>query len=432
MQAFLRRPAVRNLTALAGIQGGNALIPLLIVPFSLSMVGATVYAKVAIAEALSAFALAAVLFSFDVDGVARVAKLGRDADNAALAHVVSAVISARLVVFAVVAPMFLLGYWLAGGRDGVVFLALWLLVPLGHVFHSYWFYQATEHNAPAALITLASRVATVAIVVLFVRNPKDAMIIPLAIGAPFLLGGLFSTIYIVRSLAAPLRWVGFGTVFADLRRGKEIFAGNVAVALYREANVVILGIVGVPAASISTYALVEKSVKMFQACTRPLNQLFFPKVVKALADKSAPDPSAAGLIARYTWPQIAAVSALIAGVVAAYAVGSVALPALRELIELPDLKIMAAIMAPSMLLGLANFMYGTAGLNTLNSRGYYFLAILATGVFSVGSCFGLTGRFGAIGAAICFLLAEAALLVLVLARYTGKRFILGNPNNQAR
>ena len=413
---FLRRPGLHNLGALTVIQASNALVPLLIVPYALATVGTGAYAEIAITEAISALVLAAVLFSFEVDGVARITRLGRQAEPAKLGAVVSEVLAARLLLFAIVGPLAIAIYWLAGGR-ATGLLALWLLVPLGHIFHAYWFYQATERNIPPAAITLLSRVLTLAIIFGFVRGPGDAALIPLAIGGPFVAAGLCSTLYIIAGLRIPVGTVRFATILAGLRTGKEVFAGNVAVSFYREMNVVILGIVGVPAAGISTYALVEKSIKMLQAVTRPLNQLFFPKVLHALSDKAVPGREVARLILRYTLPQLGAVLGMMVLIPLGYGAAATVLPRVRALVELPDVATMAAIMAPAMLLGIANFMFGTAGLNALGQRHYLFLAIVATGLASVATCFVLGAAFGAIGAALCFVLAEAMLFALVLRRY---------------
>lgn len=416
MGILLSRTGLRNLVALIGIQGSNALVPLIIVPFALAMIGTEAYAQVAITEALSSLALAMVLFSFDVDGVARIAKLEKPARPEALGEALSAVVAARLLLFVVVSPLLLAGYLLSGGQNADL-LALWLLVPLGQVFHSYWFYQAIEDNVVPAAITLLSRGITIATVVLFVRDASDAAWIPLAVGGPFAIGGMISLLYLRFGMRIPVRRVNFPTIASDLLNGKEIFAGNVAVTLYREMNVVILGVVGVPAAGVATYALVEKSIKMLQACTRPLNQLFFPKVLRDLRNASSPDRRAIRQISRYTLPQAAVIVAMMVSLPILYLLASALFPTLKELAALPDVVLMASIMAPAMLLGLANFMFGTAGLNTLDQRGYYFRAILLTGVLSVGICFLLAWRFGAVGAAWCFLFSEGLLFVLVFARY---------------
>lgn len=401
---------------MAGIQGSNAFVPLLIVPYGLSVVGFTTYAQLAITEAISTLALAVVLFSFDIEGVARVTRMGPEKPQEALGDILSQILSARLLLFATIAPLILFVFWVANGGD-VLFMALWLLVPLGQIFHAYWFYQAIEDNIVPAAITFLSRVVTVGMVLGFVHGPEDAALIPLAIGGPFVVGGILSTIHIVRHFGLSLRWVGLRPILADLWHGKEIFAGNLSVSLYREMNVVVMGIVGVPAAGISAYALLEKTIKMIQACTRPLNQLFFPKVLRALSSETRPTLGNARVVARYTWPQLALVLALIVSLPGAYWAASIAFPRLLEFTALPHLEIMAAIMAPAILLGIMNFMFGSAGLNVLNQRPYFFVSILITGLVNIALCFALSWVFGTIGAAICFVLAEALLFTLVLARY---------------
>ena len=408
-----------NLFALICIQASNALIPLLIVPFALTMVGAAKYAQIAVTEALSIFALAVVLYSFDVDGVARVARLGSKPQSHELGTALSSITMARLFLFFLIAPTLLLLYWLVEG-ESIELLALWLLIPFGHIFHSYWLYQAIENNVPAAIITFLSRVLTLFLVVVFLRGPEDAILVPLAVGAPFALGGIISFLYLVTVLRIPLHPVTVSTVRSDLQHGKAIFAGNTAVTLYREMNVVILAMVGVSATGVAGYALAEKTIKMVQACSRPLNQFFFPKVLRALAHERAPNRTVARRIGNFTAVQALVVTGLIIFMPIGYYGASLVFPSLRFLTELPNIELMLAIMAPAMVLGVANFMFGTAGLNALQQRVYYFKAILVTAVVSVACCFAMGFMLGAVGAALSFLLAELLLLLLILNRYRGR------------
>ena len=415
VRAFLKRPGLRNLAALTVIQGSNALVPLLILPVALSTIGTGAYAQVAIAEAVSTLALAAVIYSFDIDAVARLAQ-GPAHDRGFQGEVFSQVLITRLLIFLITAPLLLVLFVLAGGT-GALLLVLWLLVPLGYIFHSYWFYQASEANVPAAAFTILPRVATLAIVFALVDDSQDAALIPLAIGGPFVVSGILSTCYIVLVRGIPLRPVTRAEITSGLKRGKEVFAGNVGVSLYREMNVLVLGIVGAPPAGISTYALVEKSVKMLQAAARPLNQLYFPKILRCLTGSGGPDREAARLIGRYTFPQLGVALALILAAFLAYVTAVEMVPRLRPLSELPDLGPMAVIMAPAMLFGIGNFMFGTAGLNALGQRGYLFLAIVATGVVSIAMSLAFSLTLGAIGASLCFVFAEAMLFCLIILRY---------------
>lgn len=412
----LVRTDARNLIALAGIQGGNALVPLLIVPLALARIGPTEYAVVATTEAVMALVLAAVLFSFEVDGVARLAALPDRTDRAALGALLSEILAARTLMFLLAAPAVLLIYWLVGG-GGLAVLAAWLLVPLGSILHSYWFYQGTEDNMPAAAITLACRIVTVIMAFMLLRGPDDGVWVPLSIGAPFVLAGLASVAYLVHHHRLRLGWPGLAAVLGALRRGKEIFGGNLAVTLYRDLNVLILGLAGAAAPAIAAYSLVEKWTKMIQAATRPLNQMFFPKVLRALGAGQHPGPDSARTILHHTLPQLLAIGALLVALALAGLAALRLWPQLGTVMDLPQLVLLAAIMLPVTVIGMANFMFGTAGLNYLGGHRYLMGAIVVTGLSNLAICYTLSVLFGAVGAAASFLGAEVLLLALIGWRY---------------
>ncbi|WP_213979733.1 oligosaccharide flippase family protein [Sphingomonas sp. dw_22] len=405
-----------NLTALTCLQASNAVIPLLIVPFSIARLGTVSYANVAIAEAISMIAVAIVLYSFEVDGVSRISGFQPHSHREALSKVLSAVLTTRLILFVGIATI-LLVVTFAFTSLPVVLLACWLLVPLGQVFHSYWFYQGIEFNIPPAILTLTARLLSLVLVLLFVHSPQDSILVPLAIGGPFAIAGIASTLYKVYALGLRLRWVRLRIVFDYLTHGHRIFVGTAAVMLYREVNVLLMGMVGVPAGAISSYSLAEKSIKMIQAITRPLNQIAFPKVLRALRGYDSPGRDTAVIILRYTLPQIAVVTIVVITLLLSFNQLAPRIDALRRFQELPGIGIIFAIVAPAPVFGLANFMFGSAGLNFLGDQRYYLRAILTAGTASAIGCLLLAHLYGAIGAAICFCGAELLLLAIVIVRY---------------
>lgn len=405
-----------NLTSLLAIQVGNALVPLLIVPFVILRVGAETYAEIAVTEAVSFLSLAIVLYSFEVDGAAKVSMAGPEGRTSELSRIYSEVIFSRLILFLVSSPIILTAYWLAGGQR-LDLLALWLTVPLSFVFMSYWFYQGVEWNFPAAVLTLASRVLTLVAALILIDGPEDAVWVPAVIGLPILMAGFISTVFLIKSFHLKLQPLSAQAFLKCLKDGKEIFASNVSVTLYRDFNVMFLKIAGVSAPGIATYSLIEKLVKMLQAGMRPASQLFFPKVVRRLEGHAGPTLEVARDIFRFTWPQLLlAVTAVLGVSAAVWVVGKYHVQ-VRELLELPNVLPVAALMLPAIVFGIANFMLGTAGLNYLGRRSYFFAAVLATGVCAATTCIFLATQFGVIGGAASFLGAEVLLLILILTAY---------------
>lgn len=419
MPVGLKRNAA-NLVALTAVQASNALIPVLIFPYALLILGAEGYSQVVLAEALSVIVLTAVLFSFEVEGVGLVINKRNPDQKAELSRIISAIVTSRLILFVFSASLVLAGFFAVTG-ELPAFLALWLLVPLGQVFYSYWFYQGMEDNLPVAVITILSRLTGLAMVYALLDGPEQAYAIPLGIGAPFLVGGLLSLGYIIVKYRLKPVAISGAEIRHMLFGGKEIVVGNIAVMLYRDLNVVLLGFAGVSASGVAAYSLAEKLIKMLQASVRPLSQLFFPKLIGALDGYTRPNRENAKIIARMTLPQIAVVSSLIGILVLGYNIVLRFLPDLIDFEQLRHTSILFAIMLPAILFGIANYMFGVVGLNYLNGRHRLLIGIASAGVSNIFLCTALARYIDATAAAICFVAAELLLFCIILAGYLQRR-----------
>lgn len=416
--ASRKRDAI-NLVALTAIQVSNAALPLFVFPFTLKVVGAGMYAKVALAEAIALLGVPLVLFSFDVDGVSRIVGLDVRAEIDRISRVFSGVLYVRLVLYAVclVAAAALWPF-----LDPIVarLLLAWLLVPLSHVVQSFWLFQGLERNAPVAAFTVVSRLLGAVLVTVLVRTPADVYRMPLIVGAVYVGSAVLSLGYAVGVLRIRLHRVPVAELAALVRGGKEIFLGNLSVILYRDANVLLLGAVAAGDKAIAAYSIAEKLIKGLQASMRPLNQLFFPKALRALRAHREADGSALKTMLKMTVPQWAALAVVTVGLFVGYGLLQGRVPVVRDF---PNRELVArymAVMVASVFFGIGNFMLGTAGLNYLEEKTYYFRVILAVGIANAILCSALSAWLGGIGAALSFGLAESLLFCAILARYRSR------------
>jgi len=232
-----------------------------------------------------------------------------------------------------------------------------------------------------------------------------------------MVGGLASVAYAALVLGLKPQRPEWTEILFLLRHGKEILFGNLSVLLYRDLNVLILGAVGAGPVSVSTYSLAEKLIKMLQATMRPITQFFFPRLLRRLSGVAAPNITAARLIMRYTTVQLGLMFFVIIGLAVSITLFWWFTPIIRDYPDGERIVILGAVMVTSVFLGIMNFMFGSAGLNYLNARKYFFYAILATGLINVIVCVVLTRWLGAFGAAMAFAFAEAPLLIMVLWKY---------------
>ena len=415
----LERKNLINLASLTTIQLSNAVLPLVIFPFTLNVIGSDMYSKVVLSEALALFALPFVLYSFEVDGVSKIVGLDIRGDIKEISKVFSEVFCLRMSIFILCLIAILLLSPLLG-KEVLVLVYCWMLIPFSHILQSFWLFQGIERNAPVALFNFVSRLACVGLVVLLVRKPTDYYWVPIIIGLCYMAGGLLSLAYAVLRYKLRLRFFPFNELKESISSGKDIFLGNLSVMLFRDMNILILGFVSGDGKAIAAYSIAEKLIKSIQATMRPLNQLFFPKVVRLTKEFKGPSKLIFKKILRLTLPQETVLLVIGALFIAGFNIIENRVQFLREFPSKEEVVLLISIMCPAVLFGIANFMFGTAGLNHLNRRRYYFKSLLAVGILSVMACLIMVYLYGAIGASGSFLFSEVFLLALIVRKYYNK------------
>jgi PST family polysaccharide transporter len=426
------KKGILNLGALTCIQGANALAPLVIFPYALHALGSQAYAELALSEAIALLSLAIVIFSFDVIGVTSVVHLKAEDNHEGISQLFSSILYIRLFLLFSAAIVAIPFYHFALGGSSLT-IALWTLVPLAYIFQSTWLFQGLESNLPPAVFAMASRLACVGLIFAFVGRPSDKNLVPAIMGATYMLGGLASVGYAAYRYGLRLRRVALKKLLHLAHDGKEIFFGNISVSLSRDFNVLILGLVGVPAHSLAAYSVAEKFTKSLQAVARPLNQLFFPKAVRAIRNEHEPSRPIAKKIFRQTVPQLAAVAVMLLVLVIGYLVAAKYTTRLAAFPNIEEIISFLSVMAPGVFFGVVSFMFGGVGLNYLNCRAYYFRVILLVGILSASTCFLLAHWTGASAAVYCYLGSEILTALLIVQRFVVNfRFlaILGGPRKR--
>lgn len=409
-----------NLISLSVIQVANAITPLVIFPYALATVGTDAYAALATTEAATIAISAFVLYSFEIDGPARIARLNKSFNSETVSDIFSQIFYSRLAIFLMVLIIAVPVVWMVFDERIAGLFTLWLGVPLSFVLQSNWLYQAIERNTAQAAIVLISRFASFVIVVAYATDNEKVMLIPATISVCYIFGGVASIIYLKKVMQVKFKTVKFNQICSQLVEGRHIFLGNFSVALYREFNVLILGAVGVGTSAIANYSLAEKLIKGVQAVMRPLNQLFFPKALRLLTEQSIPNTRSLNILWKLLYPQLLALIFLSVTISLNWLL---IIPDAIKLEKIPDhhnVEVLFILMIPAVFFGVANYMLGLTGLNFMKHQKYMMKSIVATGLISIAVCSVMSVKYGALGAGAGFVMAEAILFLFVLRKYFAK------------
>ncbi len=410
---------VVNGLSLMAIQGANALFPLLVFPYLLGVLGADAFAELVVAEAIAFYVLAVCLYSFDTSGVLAIIEARSQNEKLKEAGCFFNILSSRIALFFVSSlPLVSIYYLLVDGN--VAILLAWLAFVLGMILQNNYYFQAIENNWLLAVIVLCSRFGGVVAIYLLVDGEEDVLLASTILGGSFLVSGMAAFIILLSRFGLnSVRLVSARAIITLLYEGRHLFFGNVSVTFFRGANVLILAGVS-SSAAVSTYALAEKVIKSIQALARPLNQLFVPKAVKAwslLSVEKKSNQQAFVLIWKNTRIQLLLMLFILpVGVISIYVAHTWwRLPGFID-----ETVVLIALMAPAVMFGVANAMFGAIGLSLIGAQSYFASAVFAVGIFSFLFSMIMSYYYDAFGAASAFVIAEALLLMSFMRKYLGK------------
>jgi PST family polysaccharide transporter len=397
-----------NLLSLFMYQGSNALFPVVAFPFLLHVLGVVKYRHIAIAEAVALFVVSAVLYGFDVTGVTRILQPTNKQEKDAVSTVFFGVLFARLMIFFLCLSLLILSSVVVN-KQQVMLICIWLMVPLGYILQSSYFFVATENNLVPALITLVVKLFFLGVLFIYVNKESTACFVSIIIGLSYVVAGLVSLLYIIFRYDVKKACYGGSYCLKYLKEDAPVFYGNISVVFYKEFNLLMLGFMHVSSIAIATYSIASKIITCFQASIRPLNQYFYPKIINRLGSVNYNVGRVFKLALAKTTVQIIIILVIGLCALVLLKLNYALVAALLHNIDLGSLLLNIYIMFFATVFGAANFMFGSCGLNALVYKKAYAKILISIAVVNVLTGFLLVHFFGAYGAPVNFLLAEVFL-----------------------
>lgn len=405
-----------NIISLASIQISNSLLPLFIFPFILKKIGSVLYSKLVTTETVAVVVLSFVIFSFEINGVSKLIGLNIQRDRNKISQIFSGVFYTRIIIFALCLCVLLVSFLFLESSTVYIMIA-WLLIPLSYIFQSLWFFQGIEDNTIVAFFTILSRLIGLVLIVLLIKVSQDYYLVPIIVGACYLFGALLSFLYIIIYLKVSIIKIRTIEIRTLIVEGKEIFIGNMSVLLFRDLNVLLMSILSASTVAISVYSITEKLIKGLQATTRPLNQFFFPRVIAKLKNISHPNKLALKIILKQTFPQLIILLLLVLIIFLGFKWVDSYTTFLKDYPLKDRIFQLFLIMVVAVFFGVLNFMTGSAGLNFLSEKKYFYKSILFVGILSIILCSIMTPLFQEYGVTLGFVFSEICLFCFIIKKY---------------
>lgn len=393
----------RNTLVMIATFVGNYLASFATFPYLTRVLGPAHFGVLAYAMAIAAYGTLFTEWGFNLSGPKAVVEC-RD-ERTALNELIWSIAGAKacLCVVSLIALLALLCLDRQLASFRTVVMLSWLGV-VANVFTLYWLFQGLERFALIAAMVFANRVVTLPLTFWLVRGPDDVAVAATIQAAGPAVGAALSI-----GIALRLGWmrapaVSWRSVRRRLTQGADMFVAGASVTLFGAANAIILAAFAGPY-QVGLYAAADKIRTVGNLVPAQISAVLYPRISGLFSR----DPRAA---AKLTLAGAAATA--LASIACVAFVGLLREPVVRLILgdAFQGASSVLLILSLSTLFGNLAYFLGLQVLVPFGQSLRRSLAMLAAGCVNVALALAFVPRFGARGAAMSFLIAEAAIFAV--------------------
>ena len=232
---------VENFLSLSLIRVADFLLPLIVLPYLISVLGVEKFGLTAFAAALVNYFLNITQYGFSLSAVRDLSKNQNNPKK--LEEIYNSVINTKFLLLVISALLF--GLILIAVPSFSKYYLLYIFsfgLVIGDVLFPKWFFQGVEQMRFITLINILFKLTFLILVFLFIKQESDYVYVPLLQSIGIILGGLFSLYIIYKKYNIRYRRVGFLEIKAQLKLSFSSFITLIVPTLYSNTSVFFLGI----------------------------------------------------------------------------------------------------------------------------------------------------------------------------------------------
>ena len=277
-KASNNKTLIQSFTYLSVLQIFNLLLPIIIYPYLIRVLGKETYGLVVFVQAIVAYLVILVGFGFNISATKEIS-VHRD-DKEKINEIVSSVFIIKgclLIMAFLILGVLLIFIPRVHGYELLFIFSMWAC--LYDVIFPMWYFQGIEKMKYITYITLVSRLIFLALMFVFIHSPSDYLFVPLIYGIGALISGGISLVLVFGPHRIKFKWQHGRSLKFYFSDAVPIFVSNVSSSLYVSTNKVITGtFLGL--ADVAYYDLAEKITTLLKIPQSILSQSLFPRVSK--------------------------------------------------------------------------------------------------------------------------------------------------------
>jgi polysaccharide transporter, PST family len=406
-----------NFLSLSVLNGISFLFPLITIPYLTRVLGPNMFGQVAFANAVIMYFIIFTNFGFAFSATQQIS-INRD-NKQKVSEIFSAVIGVKLLISIIcgLALLALIAFTDQFRSNSLLFIYTFGIV-IGDALVPVWLFQGMEKMKFVTIVNFVSKLTFTLLIFVFVRKESDYLIVPLFNTYGYLIAGVLSFFIAYRTFKLAVVYPKLSVMKSQIKESWPIFISTFSINLYRNANVLLLGLFN-NYTIVGYYSSAEKVIKGMQSIITPVSDALFPYMSKRFVNKSNKQ-NASFLVGlgKYYFIVLFAISLIFlafARPVVTVFLGD------KFIASIPDMQIMSFVI----LFGGMNYFLGILGLVNMGYKKKFMVFVAITGVISILNLFYFIYLFQDMGASASMLLSEIILFIMLSVFILRKKKVNG-------
>ena len=266
------RALISNYISLIVLQGANYILPLIILPFLVRVLGTDKFGLVMFAQSLCIFLTVLVDFGFNLSGTREISLAREDKSKMSEIFLAIMFIKTVLIILAFLLLFIVVMVFDRFTKDYEVYLLSFGLV-IGQAIFPVWFFQGIEKMKFVTIVNVLAKIIFTVLVVLFVNSESEYIEVPIYNSLGFISSGILGLIISLKYIA--YKPPSLKLIRQLFKETSSLFVSNFATMLYTSSNVIILGLF-TNNTVVGVYSSMEKLILAVKNFYTPIYQALFP------------------------------------------------------------------------------------------------------------------------------------------------------------
>lgn len=277
---LIRKVAKANAILLLQYAVGS-LVPLLLVPHIVRVIGLAEYGHLAVLMAWGGYGAVIVQYAFQMTGPKRVMHLAADES---IASVFVDIVFAKFILLFIVIPVMAVFALVSVPSESTSSFA-WILLfamPIAAGLNSVWFLQAQDHFLSVCILAIAGSLLTLFIGFSFVNSSNhralDFAVVVSVFGAIFI--GIGTLLLAITSIKSEKYEWNITRAISALKEGRHLFISQFVSMLYTASGPIVINYL-LDAKAAGAYSVTERVINALMAAALLTHTAAYPRLASA-------------------------------------------------------------------------------------------------------------------------------------------------------